>query len=81
MGNLDKYNPKLGKGTRRSFNCHGRDMYDQMMRVRIELIECGAIKEICHGCKSHDTTYNNGLWNCNSCHDEWDPLRLRFKGI
>lgn len=81
MGNLDKYDPQLKSGTRRSFNCAGRDMYEQEMKIRLQLIESGAIKDQCISCKSINTTYNNGMWGCNICHEKWDPLVLRFKGI
>lgn len=82
QGNLDRYNPEMAKGSRGTFGLDtSKERFEYEMKIREQLIERGAIKEICHWCKSRNTTHNNGIWKCSDCENEWDPLRLRFRGI
>jgi len=82
MGNLDKYEPEMMKGTRGSFGMDtSRRYYDYLQNVRLELIASGAIKEICITCKSVDTEYLNGYWTCGMCGETWNPLQFMYRGM
>jgi len=82
QGNLDKFNPEMEKGSRRSFGMDdSREYYEYIQKIRLELIDCGAIKDQCINCKSVDTTFKNPLWTCNKCKQKWHPLKLMYKGM
>jgi ribosomal protein L37AE/L43A len=82
QSNLNKYNPEIKKGTRASFGLDTSiEYYNVLQKIRLELIESGAIKDQCINCKSIDTILKNPIWQCNNCNQKWNPLKLLYKGI
>lgn len=76
-------NGTKGEGTRKSLGLDvSRKEYLQYYNTRLELIKCGAIKDLCPECQNNkNTSYSSGLWSCSKCNSEWDPLKIKFRGM
>lgn len=82
-----------GRHTRKELGLDtSRKMFEQELRIGDELARRGAIIDSCWRCLApekstlyHATRKTRYLgdhkWKCDRCGNEWDSLRLRFKGI
>lgn len=73
---------KIEKGTRASLGLDTSiEQFRYLQKIRLELIESGAIKDQCVSCKSLDTEFKDPIWTCNECKEKWHPLRLIYRGM